>query len=111
MASKETTQQKLVRVAQELGSAMRAQAGGRWGAVRTAKRNLGNRHVWRFRTRSGDPDRYILISHRSMTEGRNPTATLLDQLQEARWLDRLDEGPETSFTLAANGRLRGRPIE
>lgn len=110
MSSKETSQQKIVRVAQELGTAMRSQAGRRWGAVRTARRNLGDRHVWRFRTRSGDPDRYLLISHRSMTEGRNPTAALLEQLQEARWLDRFDEGPETSFTLASNGRLRGRAM-
>jgi hypothetical protein len=111
MEPKETTQQKLTRVAKELGSAMRKQAGGRWGAVRTARRNLGTRHVWRFRTDGGDPDRFLLISHRSMTEGRNPTATLLAQLQEARWLDRMHAGPETSFMLAPNGRLRARSVE
>lgn len=111
MSSKETSQQKIVRIAEELGTAMRSQAGRRWGAaVRTARRNLGDRHVWRFRSRGG-ADRYLLIPHRSMTEGRNPTATLLDQLQEARWLDRLEEGPETSFKLSPNGRLHGRSVE
>lgn len=105
----ETTQQKLARVARELGAAMRKQAAGRWSTVRTATRDLGDRRVWRFRTGSGEPDRFLLLSHRSMTKGDNPTATVLAQLEAARWLDRLQEGPATAFQLAPNGRLSARP--
>lgn len=107
--SEETTDQKIARVAREVGSALRSQAGSRWDSLRLGRRNLGNRHVWRFRTGGGDPDRYLLLSHRSMTNGRDPAATVLAQLREERWLDRMQAGPETLFTLAANGRLRARP--
>jgi hypothetical protein len=107
----ETTKQKLTRVARELGAAMHQQAGGRWSSLRTAKRDLGDRHVWRFRTGGGDPDRFLLLSHRSMTEGEDPTTTVLSQLNQQRWLDRLHEGPETHFRLAPSGRLRGRAVD
>ena len=90
---------------------MHKQAGGRWGAVQTATRNLGSRHVWRFRSGTGEPDRFLLLSHRAMTEGENPTATVLAQLHEAHWLDRMQEGPETSFRLESSGRLRARSVE
>lgn len=108
---KETNQQKLARVARELGAEMRRQAGGRWRNVRTAKRDLGDRHVWRFRTAGDSPDRFLLLSHRAMTAGENPTATLLAQLEEARWLDRMHTGPETSFRLAPSGRLQARATD
>jgi hypothetical protein len=111
MERHETKQQKLARVAHELGAAMRSQAGGRWGSVRTARRNLGDRHVWRFRPGDGEPDRFLLLPHRAMMEGENPTATLLAQLEQARWLDRMQAGPETSFRLSSNGRLRARSVE
>jgi hypothetical protein len=104
----ETTKQKLTRVARELGAAMHQQAGGRWSSLRTAKRDLGDRHVWRFRAGGGDPDRFLLLSHRCMTEGEDPTATVLSQLNQQRWLDRLQDGPETHFRLARGGRLQGR---
>ena len=107
----ETTQEKLARVAGELGMAMRTQATGRWNTVRTASRDLGNRHVWRFRTGGGDPDRFLVVSHRAMTAGESPTASLLEQLQQARWLDRLQAGPETSFRLTSSGRLRARSAD
>jgi len=104
----ESTEQKLARVARELGAAMRQQASGRWGAVRTAKRNLGDRHVWRFRSGEGQPDRFLHLSHESMLRGANPATTLLSQLNAAGWLDRMQRGPETSFLLSRNGELRGR---
>jgi hypothetical protein len=111
MKPTETMKQKLTRVAEELGSAMRQQAGGRWNRVRTAKRNLGNRHVWRFRPGSGEPDRFLLFSHHAMTDGENPAATLLAQLEAAHWLDRLQDGPETTFRLESGGRLRARSLD
>lgn len=106
----ENKQQLLERVARELGAAMHRQAGTRWGAVRTARRNLGNRHVWRFRT-ANDPDRFLVLSHRAMTTGDNPVARLLAQLEEQGWLDRLQRGPQTQFRLGSRGRLQARPLE
>jgi len=111
MEPTETTQQKIDRVAHELGTAMRKQAGRRWGSVRTAKRKLATRYVWRFRTGAGEPDRFLSLAHRAMSEGENPTATLLAQLDAAQWLDRMQAGPETSFRLARGGHLRARATE
>lgn len=111
MKPMETPQQKITRVARELGAAMHRRVGGRLGAVRTAKRNLGNRYVWRFRTGAGEPDRFLHVPHRAMTDGENPTAILLAQLDEARWLDRMQTGPETAFRLMPGGRLRARPVQ
>jgi hypothetical protein len=107
MDAMETPQQKLTRVAREVGTVIREQAGGRWERVRTAERNEGKRHVWRFRS-GGQPDRFLHLSHRAMTKGEDPTTTLLAQLQRADWLDRMQQGPETTFFLAPSGRLQAR---
>ena len=106
MDAMETPQQKLTRVTREVGTVLREQVGRRWKRVRTAERNEGRRHVWRFRTGEGEPDRYLHLSHRAMIEGKDPTTTLVAQLQQAHWLDRMQKGPETSFILAPSGRLR-----
>ncbi len=111
MDRNETSQQKLARVADEIGSAIRQQARGRWADVRTAERSSDGRHVWRFRPGAGEPDRFLHLSHRAMTEGTNPAGRVLRQLTEAHWLDRLTTGPETSFVLAPSGRLRARGPE
>src|SRR5690606_39918683 len=103
----ESKQQLLERVARELGAAMRRQAGTRWGAVQTARRNLGDRHVCRFRT-ANDPDRFLMLSHRALTTGDNPVARLLAQLEEQGWLDRLQRGPQTKFRLGSRGRLQAQ---
>jgi hypothetical protein len=108
MEKKET---KLARVVRELGAAIHEQANGRWSSVRMAKRDLGNSHVWRFRTGGGEPDRFLVVPHRGMTGGESPAAVLLTQLEKARWLDRMQEGPETRFRLTSSGRLRARPAE
>lgn len=111
MKPMETRQQKLSRVAREIGAEISQQAGGRWRNLRTARRNEGKRHVWRFRAGSGEPDRYLHLSHQAMADGENSAATLLAQLRDARWLDRMQEGPETSFILAPSGRLRVRSAD
>ncbi len=105
---KESPEQKLARVAQEVGTALRKQVSGRWGGVRTARRSSSKRHVWRFRPGSGQPDRFLHLSHRAMVEGDDPTSRLLGQLKEAGWLERMQRGPETSFRLGASGELRAR---
>lgn len=107
----EEPKHQLTRVAREIGAALHQQAGRRWSAVRTARRNLGDRYVWRFRIGKDQPDRFLLLSHDDMTQGENPADTLLTRLNDARWLDRLHSGPETRFKLAANGDLRGRPLD
>ena len=111
MDASESTQQKLDRVTGEIGAALKEQARDRWGTVRTAKRSRGARQVWRFRTGGGHPDRYLALTHRSMVKGQDPTATLLAQLREAHWLDRMQAGPETSFMLMSSGLLRARTVE
>lgn len=109
MEPMESQQQKLTRVVSEVGAAMHRRARGEWGKVRTARRNLGDRHVWRFRTGAGEPDRFLMLSHQSMTSGDNPAAAVLAQLDKADWLERMQAGPETVFRLSAGGGLRARP--
>lgn len=111
MDSMESQQQKLTRVVSELGTAMHRRARGEWGKVRTARRNLGDRHVWRFRTGKDSPDRFLMLSHQSMTNGENPAAAVLAQLDKAGWLNRMQSGPETVFRLVSGGRLQARPME
>ncbi|HEX7242356.1 MAG TPA: hypothetical protein VF263_18860 [Longimicrobiaceae bacterium] len=98
---KETHEQKMTRVARELGSALREQAAGRWGEVRTADRGEDHGHAWKFRTSPKDDGRFLRVSHRAMEERDVPT--LLEHLAAGRWLDRLNE--ETSLMLHADGRL------
>jgi len=111
MEPRETPQQKIARVAHELGAELHRAVDGKWGPLRIARRNLGNRHVWRFRSTGGAPDRFLLLSHRAMTEGENPTARLLAQLEKERWVDRMQAGPETAFSLLPSGRLRARSVD
>ena len=108
MTPKEKREQSLTRVIREMGETIRRQARGRWEGVRTAQRKEGGRHVWRFRP-AGDAERFLHVSRRAMVEGEDPAGTLLKQLGEARWLDRLQEGPETAFVLSPAGRLRPWP--
>lgn len=102
MDRKETRQQRVTRVAQELSAALRQQVRGRW-KVRTADRNEPGRHVWRFREGPDARARFLHVEHRAMTE--NPTARLLELLDAERWLDRLQQGPETALVLSQDGQL------
>ena len=43
------------------------------------------------------------MTHKAMMQ--SPVPMLLEQLQAGRWLDRLDEGSETSLVLRSGGRL------
>jgi len=106
MDPQETRRETLNRVTRELGTEIRSQARDRWKGVRTAERNEGDRHVWRFKSSKEAPERFLHVHRQALVHGDNPAAVLLDQLTEARWLDRLQEGPETSFVLSRAGRLR-----
>ena len=106
MTPRDMQKQQITRVAEELGTAIREQARGRWNRVRTAERNEGGRHVWRFRAGPGQ-DRYLHIDHRAMVGGQNTSASLLEQLQTGRWLDLLQA--ETSVLLSRNGQLTALP--
>lgn len=108
MDPQEKRRQALARVTREMGVTIRRQARGRWGDVRTAERNEGGRHVWRFRGPDSD-DRFLHVPRSSMIEGDDPAAALLKQLTKARWLDRLQEGPGNSFVLSPRGNLRPWP--
>jgi hypothetical protein len=109
MDSKETQQQRMVRVTRELGTAIRRQARGRWKKVRTAQRNEQGRRVWRFRTGPGNGEHFLHIEHRAMIQGSDPAARLLEQLESERWLDRFDQGSETALLLSRDGQLVGLP--
>lgn len=105
MDAKETRKERVTRVAEELSTAIRRQARGRWKGVRTAQRNEPGRHVWRFQSSGGDDTRFLHIEHGTMVQGRNPAARLLEQLEAARWLDRLRKGPDTALLLSRDGEL------
>ena len=77
--------------------------------MRTAERNEPGRHVWRFRAGPGERERYLHIEHRAMVRGADATASLLEQLQTGRWLDRLAQGPETAVLLSGDGQLTAIP--
>ncbi|HEX2095334.1 MAG TPA: hypothetical protein VHG28_23260 [Longimicrobiaceae bacterium] len=105
MDPKETKRQQITRVAQELSTAIRRQARGRWKEVRTAERNEPGRHVWRFQPGRGGSERFLHIEHRAMVQGKNPAARLLKRLEAEEWLDRLQQGPETALLLSRDGQL------
>lgn len=103
--SDETRTERMTRVAEELGTALRRQARGRWKKVRTAQRNERNRRVWRFRFPAGGGERFLYIRHQAMLEGGDPAGRLLDQLEAEHWLDRLRQGPAAALVLTKEGRL------
>ena len=98
----------LTTVIGRMGSALSRQARERWQGVRTADRNEGGRHVWRFST-ADNSERYLHISKQAMNDGDDPVGRLLGQLKKERWLDRMEDGPERAFILSPAGRLRGFP--
>jgi hypothetical protein len=105
MDRKETQQQRVTRVAQELGVAIRRQARGRWKQVRTAERNEPGRHVWRFIESPEGEARFLHVEHKAMTHGADASGRLLGQLEAEGWLDRLQQGPETALLLSKDGQL------
>lgn len=105
MDRKETQKERVTRVAQELGSAIRRQARGRWKTVRTADRNEPGRHVWRFMETPEGAARFLHVEHKAMTSGKDASGRLLGQLEAERWLDRLQQGPETALLLSRDGQL------
>lgn len=109
MEPKETPRQRMTRVAREVGTQLRSQARGRWKEVRTAERNQGGRHVWRFRTAADGGERFLHVEHRSMVRGKDPASRLLEQLASEKWLDRLQEEPGTALLLSSDGRLGSLP--
>jgi hypothetical protein len=109
MAKNDPKREKMARVAHELGSALRRQARRNWDEVRMAERNEGPRHVWRFRSGSDGDERFLYVTHEALTKGENPAPALLKQLEAGRWLDRLQNGPETSLLLSTGGTLEAGP--
>jgi hypothetical protein len=106
---REIRHQKVAKVAKELGPALRRQARGQWETVKTAERNEGNRHVWRFRPNPDGPERFLHVAHEVMVKGDDPAAELLRQLQVGQWIERLTSGPETALLLSKGGRLEAWP--
>ncbi|CAN5752413.1 hypothetical protein BH23GEM6_BH23GEM6_13100 [soil metagenome] len=105
MDPQKANQESLADVIQTMGAVIGRQARGRWDNVQTARRKEGGRQVWRFRTGSGASELFLHVPRLSMTRGNDPAAALLAQLADARWLDRLQDGPETSYLLSPAGRL------
>jgi hypothetical protein len=107
MGNPNSEHQKLAQVAKEVGAVLRRQARKRWETVRTADRNEGNRHVWRFQQGDGGAERFLHVSHDAMREG--DAASLLEQLRAGRCFARLD-GREPSLLLSSGGRLEAYPV-
>lgn len=99
--------QKVAQVAKQIGAELRKQARKSWQGVRTAERNEGNRHVWRFRSPEDGRERFLHVSHREMVQG--DAADLLEQLKSGGWIDRLSQGPETALLLSKSG-LQSYPL-
>lgn len=110
MDRKESRQQRVTRVAQELSTPLRRQAHDRWSQLRTAQRNEQGRHVWRFRSGPSERERFLHIEHSAMVQGKDPAARLLGQLEAEHWLDRLHTGPEAAFVLSDDGQLAALPL-
>ncbi|HEX8246273.1 MAG TPA: hypothetical protein VF541_22405 [Longimicrobium sp.] len=107
MGNPQSEHQKLAQVAKEVGAVLRRQARKRWTAVRTADRNEGNRHVWRFQQADGGTERFLHVSHDAMREG--DATSVLEQLRAGRCFSRLN-GAETSLLLSKGGRLDAYPV-
>jgi|GEM_PF-1310388 len=105
MDPQKASQDSLADVIQTMGVVLCRQARGRWDDVKAARRKEGGRQVWRFRPDAGSSELFLHVPRLSMTRGDDPAAALLSQLSEAHWLDRLQEGPETSYLLSPTGRL------
>ena len=107
MESRDNKSQKVAQVARQIGAELRKQARKSWQGVRTAERNEGNRHVWRFRSPDDGRESFLHVSHRDMVQA--DTATLLAQLNDGAWIDRLSSGPETALLLSKSG-LQSYPL-
>jgi hypothetical protein len=109
MKPQETQKQQITRVAGELSTAIKRQARARWRQVRTAQRNEGGRHVWRFQEGPGTDERFLHIEHQAMVRGKDASARLLKQLGSGQWLDLLQQGPGNSVLLTRDGELTAFP--
>jgi hypothetical protein len=109
MDPQESKQDKVSRVARQVSGALRKQARRQWDTVKTAERNERGRHVWRFQAGADQPERFLHVTHDALADGDNAAPLLLQQLKTGRWLDRLQEGPETSLLLSRGGRLEAWP--
>ena len=110
MEGHEHQQRKVAEVAKELGAVLRRQARKRWETVRTAERNEGNRHVWRFQAGPGGSERFLHVTHEAMAQGGDAAHLLIEQLRNGRCFQRLHDGPETSLLLSKGGRLEAYPV-
>jgi hypothetical protein len=109
MTPQESQKQQITRVAGELSAAIKRQARGRWSKVRTAERNEGGRHVWRFQAGPNSGARFLAIEHHSMVQGKDASARLLEQLNSGAWMDLLQQGPDNSVLLTRDGELTAFP--
>jgi hypothetical protein len=109
MDSRENHSQKVAQVARQIGAELRKQARKSWQGVRTAERNEGNRHVWRFRSAADGSERFLHVAKSEMITGDDAAANLLEQLKAGGWIDRLSRGPETALLLSKAG-LQAYPL-
>jgi len=100
MTPNESQEEKMIRIAAELGTALRRQAAGTWRGVRMGERAETRGHAFKFRPTPDADVRYLRVSHEAMDQG---VPTLLAQLSAGNWLSRLDT--ETSLVLNAGGKL------
>lgn len=109
MKPEDSPREKLTQTLRELNAAITEDARSRWEGVKTAHRRERSREVWRFRTHGDSEDRFLHVPRESIGEGRDVAARLTRQLRDARWMDRMQMGPERSFVLSPSGRLQAWP--
>lgn len=84
---------------------IRRQARRKWSAVRMAERNERGHHVWRFRSGAEANERFLHVANEAMEQTANPSRMLFKQLQAGRWLDRLEDGPDSALRLSSEGQI------
>jgi hypothetical protein len=105
MESSESRSEQRAQVSRALGRRLRRDARRRWDGVRTAERSERGHQVWRFRPGAGAGERFLHVANEAMEQAEDAGRALFRQLRAGRWLDRLDEGGETSLRLTAAGRI------
>ena len=109
MGLEDANREQLTRTLRELRASIRDDVRDRWKGVRTAHRSQKSRQVWRFTSQGDSVERFLHVPHEAMAQGRDAASVVMEQLRKAKWLDRLQKGPEKSFVLSPSGRLQPWP--
>lgn len=109
MGLEDANREQISRTLRELRTSIKEDVQERWKGVKTAHRSQNSRQVWRFTTQGDSVERFLHVPHEAMAHGKDSASEVMKQLRKAKWLDRLQKGPERSFVLSRSGRLQPWP--